>query len=101
MAGARSARIEADLTTIDAAIVMYQNDMGKAPTSLDDMKAYLNDADKLQPPVGDCMLRDGKVETIAKDTAYTIKSDSASSSTQAATVCRAYCGSHTAGDFGK
>ena len=104
MANARSARIEADLTTLDTAIVMYQNDTGKNPAQVSDLKGYLNDADKLEQPAGSCAMRDGKPEEIPAGTAYTLDYDGekdAQGNKDTAGEWRAFCKGHKAGDFGR
>ena len=104
MAQARSARIEADLTTIDAAVVMYQTEKGKNPSTLSDMSDYLNDADKLKPPTGKVMLRGGATFEVTDEDSYKLVYVAASAKAgtpDAAGDFRATVKGHTSGEFGK
>ena len=70
-AKANTARIQADLRTIDSASVQYQADNGKMPTKLEDLKNYLTtDTAKLKSPKGGVYLKDATTTTIAAETAY-------------------------------
>lgn len=99
MASSRSARIAADLTTLDAAIVMYQTDKGTNPTEVSELSDYVSDAEKLAPPKGKCMLRDDKIIEITSEK-YDI-GIAKDASGNATSEYRAQCGGHTAGDFSR
>lgn len=93
-AAANTAKIQADLSTIDTAIAVYYMQGGKADSlsSLSDLSDYLNDADKLKPPTGKAYYKDGttiKELTIADSTDYGFNTDKT----------RAVLSGHTAGDF--
>lgn len=99
MASSRSARIAADLTTLDAAIVMYQTDKGTNPTKVSELSDYVSDAEKLTPPKGKCMLRNNEiVEITAKEYSIDAVKDANKNATS---EYRAQCEGHTAGDFGR
>ena len=99
MASSRSARVAADLTTLDAAIVMYQTDKGTNPTSVSELSDYVSDAANIKPPKGKCMLRNSDIVEITADK-YDIEAVKDSNGT-ATSEYRAQCGGHTAGDFSR
>ena len=68
---ANTAKVQADLSTLDTAIALYQMDNGKVPTSISDLKDYVQDADKIKPPSGKVYV-DG-VETEVSNSNYQIK----------------------------
>ena len=70
---ANTAKIQADLTTIDTAIAMYILEKGTttAPT-WDNVKGYLQDGDKVKPPTGSAYVN-GTAEDI-NDTSYAVTS---------------------------
>ena len=80
VAMANTAKIQADLQTIDAAITMYQLQNGSNPASIGtDLAEYIAHADKLKPPVGKCILKDGGITDItATEYAITAAGDEAS-----------------------
>ena len=49
---ANTAKIQADLSTIDTAISIYIMEKGTDPSTVADLSDYLNDADKIKPPTG-------------------------------------------------
>ncbi len=100
MASSRSARIAADLTTLDAAIVMYQTDKGTNPTKVSELSSYVSDAEKLTPPKGKCMLQDNKIIEITAET-YDIAAAKSSDGTSTTEEIRAQCAGHTARDFSR
>ena len=99
---ANTAKIQTDLQTLDAAIVMYETERGTEPAAINDLGDYVADVDKLKPPTGKCRLRDGSTVSITA-TAYQIQSVSAANALDnaAATEYRATCDGRTAGDFGR
>lgn len=99
MASSRSARIAADLTTLDAAIVMYQTDNGQNPEKVSDLSGYLSDAANVKPPKGECMLRDHSILDV-KAEAYQIAAVK-NGSGDATSEIRAQCEGHAAGDFSR
>ena len=74
-ATANTAKIQADLRTIDAAIVMYQAQQGKDPDTDKGVKP-LKDAgllvDEPKPPSGNCFIDKSTSEAVP-DTAYTLE----------------------------
>ena len=74
---ANTAKAQADLRTIDAAIVMYQAQEGTTPPNADNTTALVNAkllVEEPKPPVGDAYCTegtDGKI-TITKDDKYAI-----------------------------
>lgn len=96
IASANTAKVQADLTTLDTAIVIYQTEKGALPTNISDLKDYVTDIDNLKPPQGTCNLKNDKTVNITA-TAYELKDvDDGSLTTR-----RAVCGGLTAGEFGK
>ena len=49
---ANTAKVQADLSTFDTAIALYQMDNGKVPSKISDLNDYVQDADKIKPPSG-------------------------------------------------
>lgn len=65
VAMANTAKIQADLQAIDAAITMYQMQNGSNPANIEtDLAEYIAHADQLKPPVGKCILKDTGVADI-------------------------------------
>lgn len=65
VAMANTAKIQADLQAIDAAITMYQLQNGSNPANIEaDLAEYIAHADQLKPPVGKCILKDTGVADI-------------------------------------
>ena len=99
MAQAHSARIEADLTTIDAAVVMYENEEGKIPHTMSDLQNYLRNASQLKPPVGHYRLADVQEGTLYQLKAQT--TDESGQKTASLAGTRATCNDKKAEDFGR
>ena len=95
IATANTAKVQSDLTTLDAAIAMYQLEKGKAPSTLSDLGEYVEDLDKLKPPKGKCRLKNGEIITLSSET-YDLLPGAADS----LQGTRAVCGKYKAGDFG-
>ena len=95
IATANTAKVQSDLTTLDAAIAVYQLEKGTSPATLKDLSDYVNDIDSVKPPKGKCRLKDGKIITLEIDN-YSIESASKDNLEGA----RAVCGTYKAGDFG-
>ena len=68
---ANTAKVQADLSTIDSAIALYQMDNGKAPSQISDLKDYIQDLDNLKPPSGKVYLNG--TETDLSSNSYTIE----------------------------
>lgn len=92
---ANTAKVQSDLTTLDAAIAVFQLEKGREPASLDELKEYVSDLGSLKPPKGKCKLKDGTVITL-DDAQYSLRKGDAKGSEGA----RAVCADHTAGEFG-
>lgn len=87
---ANTAKIQMDLSTINAAIAMYQTERGKYPKNVEsDLKDYIVDAEKLKPPTGTYLLKDGKTGEVTTQR-YAISAD-----TKEATL-----DGHTLAEFG-
>lgn len=68
MAMANTAKIQSDLQTLDAAITMYQLQNGANPTNIAaDLDDYVAHLDRLSPPAGKCILKDGGVVDITAE----------------------------------
>lgn len=90
LATANTVRIQADLTALDTAIVLYQTAHGTAPTKLSDLEPYVTNAETLKPPSGNVIL-DGKESSLTNPT-YEI-------TTNDKKICRATCDGKTAEAF--
>ena len=83
---ANTAKIQADLTTIDTAIAVYYMEHGSYPTQLNQLSDYLRGADgNLKPPSGQCYLDGNTTAVTVPATAYTIQP--ASGNTEARAIC--------------
>ena len=77
-ASANTAKIQADLSTIDTAIALYFMREGKYPNSLGDLDGYLNNvgtSGNLKPPSGKCYIfgvGEGKAQDVPTG-GYTFK----------------------------
>ena len=57
-AEANTAKIQADLSTIDTAIDIYNMSNTTPPSKVSDLKEYLRDAGDIQPPTGKCYVNE-------------------------------------------
>ncbi|MBR1728283.1 MAG: hypothetical protein IJ728_02025 [Selenomonadaceae bacterium] len=75
---ANTAKVQADLSTLDTAIGLYQMDNGIAPTSKDQLSTYVQDIDSLAPPKGKIYIntQDEPVTLEGTTSEYSIKEDS-------------------------
>jgi len=99
---ANTAKIRADLSTIDTAIEIYQMENGKpgsAPTFAN-LAPYLKDADKIKPPKGKCYIT-GEPADIADTDNYIIKEIAIREEESSVKDYRATLKDHPAGDFYK
>ena len=87
---ANTVKVQADLTALDTAIVLYQTAKGQKPTKLEDLAEYVTDVTKLKPPSGNVII-DGQ-ETPLTDKTYKIEHKDNK-------VWRATCAGHTAEEF--
>lgn len=73
VAKANTARIQADLSTIETAMGVYALEKGVFPTSgdLSHLEDYIVDVKNLKPPTGQCWI-DGKLETLSDNASYSI-----------------------------
>ena len=92
-AKANTAKVQADLSTLDSAIAIYEMENGKSP-AWDDLKNYVQDLDNVKPPTG-------KVFIKGQDTAQDMPAASYSIGTDSTSNTRAMLGSYTAANFGK
>lgn len=96
---ANTAKIQADLSTIDTAIAIYQMEVGNlsgTPT-LETLKDYLQDYNNIKPPTGSANLSDGSTYTIPDNPSYAITNKGDANNPD----WRATLGTHTAGEFTK
>ena len=89
IATANTVKVQADLTALDTAIVLYQTAKGKNPSNLDDLAEYVTDLKNLKPPSGNVLVG-GKEESMEKAT-YKIE--------QKNNVWRATCAGRTAEEY--
>lgn len=89
MVTANTVKVQADLTALDTAVVLYQTTKGQPPKSLDDLTEYVTDIKNLKPPSGNVHV--GAQELSMEGQTYKIeKKDN---------VWRATCAGHTAEEF--
>ena len=89
IATANTVKVQADLTALDTAIVLYQTAKGNNPASIDDLAEYVTDIKNLKPPSGNVLVG-GKEESMEKAT-YKIE--------QKNNVWRATCAGRTAEEY--
>ena len=89
MVTANTVKVQADLTALDTAVVLYQTTKGQPPKSLNDLTEYVTDIKNLKPPSGNVHV--GAQELSMEGQTYKIeKKDN---------VWRATCAGHTAEEF--
>ncbi|WP_314048531.1 type II secretion system protein [Selenomonas noxia] len=89
IATANTVKVQADLTALDTAIVLYQTAKGKAPGSIDDLTEYVTDLKNLKPPSGSVRVSDQEVSM--ENAAYKVE--------KKAGVWRATCAGRTAEEY--
>jgi len=92
---ANTAKVQSDLSTLDAAIAVFQLEKGREPLTLEELSEYVSDLKSLKPPKGKCMLKDGTILTLENES-YDLRPGDAKGTDGA----RAICAKHTAGEFG-
>ena len=92
---ANTAKIQADLSTIDTAIAIYVMEKGTstAPTFPDGLKDYLQDADNIKPPTGQAYVNGTATDISTADYGIT------TTTTDGKKEYRATLDGHTAGEF--
>ena len=86
---ANTVKVQADLTTLDTAIVLYQTAKGQNPKTLEDLAEYVTDVKNLKPPSGNVRVGDKEISMEGKT--YQIENKN--------NVCRATCDGKTAEEF--
>lgn len=94
---ANTAKIQADLSTIDTAVQMYYMEKGSDASSIDDLVNGNYLMDKPTPPTGEVYIEGSKQSVPA--TEYTIGSKTVGTGTSAKSTTRAMLGEKVAGDF--
>ena len=103
---ANTAKIQADLSTLDSAIAIYYMENGKYPTKLSDLKNHVNGVETegspdLKPPTGSAYI-EGTSTPLEALTTYSLKIvDSSKTDTDGSNERRAYLGDYTAEKFYK
>ena len=92
---ANTAKVQADLQTLDTAVAMYEAENGKSPNTLTDLAPFILDIPT--PPKGKCRLRNDNDTLDATGKSYELKDITTNSVTQR----RAVLDNHPVGDFGK
>lgn len=93
---ANTAKIQADLSTLDTAIAIYHMEKGEYPNGIDNLKPYLQE--EVKPPSGSAYING--TETPISSNTYDIKKTTATTGeNNKVTEARAILDSHTAGDF--
>ena len=95
-AKANTAKIQADLSTLDSAIAIYEMEKGDNPTQLSDLKIYVQDIDNLKPPTGSAFIGSSTATKITA-TNYAITEKTVGD----VKSMRATLDGKTAGEFGK
>lgn len=72
---ANTARVQADLQTLDSAIAMYYAENGDYPDDVNKLKSYVNNIEAVVPPKGKININ-GEIKSMPSDT-YIIKNDEA------------------------
>lgn len=95
MVSANTARVKADLSTLDSAIVMYKLEHGDDPAKIGDLDAYVTDINHLTPPKGNVYVKgaDGTQTVALNETSYGIE--------KGTDETRAVVGTYKNGDLGK
>ena len=86
---ANTVKVQADLTTLDTAIVLYQTAKGQNPKTLEDLAEYVTDVKNLRPPSGNVRVGDKEISMEGKT--YQIENKN--------NVYRATCDGKTAEEF--
>lgn len=89
LATANTVKVQADLTALDTAIVLYQTAKGKNPTDVDDLTDYVTDLKHLKPPAG--TVHAGAQELSTENVSYQIEKKDG--------VWRATCAGRTAEEY--
>ena len=89
---ANTAKIQADLSTLDNAIEIYYMDKGEYPDDISDLGDYVKDVGNLKPPTGKAFTKDSSGEiTISDSDNYEITTSNSQT--------RATLSGKTSGDF--
>lgn len=89
LATANTVKVQADLTALDTAIVLYQTAKGKNPEGIDDLKDYVTDLKHLKPPAG--TVHAGAQELSMENISYQVEKKDG--------VWRATCAGRTAEEY--
>lgn len=89
LATANTVKVQADLTALDTAIVLYQTAKGKNPEGIDDLKDYVTDLKHLKPPAG--TVHAGAQELSMENLSYQVEKKDG--------VWRATCAGRTAEEY--
>ena len=89
LATANTVKVQADLTALDTAIVLYQTAKGKNPTGSDDLTDDVTDLKQLKPPAG--TIRVGAQELSTENVSYQVEKKDG--------VWRATCAGRTAEEY--
>lgn len=87
---ANTAKVQADLQSINTAIAMYQAEKGDYPSKLSDLSDYVMNIDKLEAPSGAIFLKDSGITRELSDAGYGLTEDNN----------EATYGGHTVDEFG-
>lgn len=89
-AKANTAKVQADLSTLDSAIAIYYMEKGSYPANKTALSDYVQDIENLKPPTGKVFIKGTSDAQSITNTDYTIDSTE-----------RAKLDGKTAGQFGK
>ena len=98
---ANTAKIQADLSTIDTAIAIYEMENGalSGTPTLETLKDYLQDYANIKPPTGSCYV-DGDEKSIS-ETSYAITSETVNGKTYYRATLKIDNTNFTSGKFTK
>lgn len=91
MTAANTAKVQADLSTLDTAIATARVETGTEPANLSSLKDYVSDLDNLKPPKGKVYINGVATDVPAVVYSIKVKTDGA----------RATLGEHVASEFTK
>ena len=94
---ANTAKVQADLSTLDTAISIYYMEKASYPSDLSELKDYIKDVETLKPPTGKIYI-DGTEQNMPATTYSIISANDTSSSSE---ETRAAIGNYTAGHITK
>ena len=94
---ANTAKIQADLSTIDTAIAVFSLENPSSNPTWESLSPYLKDAENIKPPKGKCYIKGTSTDVPADK--YDVTEIGINSDVNSPKEYRATLGNHPAGDF--